>query len=87
MGQIGGLKAIDALIKALRNEDSYVYFGVSNALIRIGEPAIPKLVAMLTEEKIGAKSAKVLKEMHWQPSSEPEKSIFEIALKKGESVK
>jgi HEAT repeat protein len=87
LGRIGGLKAIDALIKAMWNEDSYVYFGVSNALLRIGEPAVPKLVAMLPEEKIGPKAAKLLQEMHWQPSSEREKSVFDIALEKGKSGK
>jgi HEAT repeat protein len=84
LGRVGGPKAIDSLVKALRNEDIYIHSGASNALVRIGEPAISKLVAALAEEKLGAKAAEVLKEMNWQPSSDQERSRFDMALKKRE---
>jgi HEAT repeat protein len=81
LGELRDLRAVDPLIKALGNEDSYIQAGAANALARIGEDAIPKLVAKLGEPKMGPKVAEVLKELHWQPSSEQEKARYDIALR------
>jgi HEAT repeat protein len=81
LGQLRDPRAVDPLIKALGNEDSYIQTGAANALARIGEAAIPKLVAELGEPKMGPRAAEILKELNWQPSSEQEKALYDIALK------
>jgi HEAT repeat protein len=80
LGELRDLRAVDPLLKALGNEDSYIQAGAANALARIGEDAIPKLVAKLGEPKMGPRVAEILKELHWQPSSEQEKVRYGIAL-------
>jgi HEAT repeat protein len=81
LGELRDPRAVDPLIKALGNEDSYIQTGAANALARIGEAAIPKLVAELDEPKMGPRTAEILKELNWQPSSEQEKTRYDIALK------
>ena len=60
---------------------SYIQNGAANALARIGEPAIPSLVAKLGDWKMGQRIAEVLKVLGWQPLSEQEKIQYEAALK------
>jgi HEAT repeat protein len=81
LGEIRDLRAVDPIIKALGNEDKYIQTWAANALARIGEAAIPKLVAKLGDPKMGPRVAEILKELHWQPSSEQEKARYEVALK------
>lgn len=81
LGEFRDLRAVDPLIKTLGNEDSYIQTGAANALARIGEAAIPKLVAKLGEPKMGPRVAEVLKELHRQPSSEQEKARYDIVLR------
>jgi HEAT repeat protein len=81
LGKLRDLRAVDPLIKALGNEDRYIQTWAANALTGIGEAAIPKLVAKLGEPKMGPRVAEILKELHWQPSSEQEKVRYDMALR------
>ncbi len=74
LGRIEDETAIDLLIKRLADVDSYVKTSATNALIKIGEPAVPKLKEVLenmaenvslpptdfTGDKIGDRYKKVL---------------------------
>ena len=72
-------------MEALANDDSYIQNGAANALARIGEPAIPRLVAKLGDWKMGQRIAEVLKVLGWQPLSEQEKIQYEAALRHRQS--
>ncbi len=81
LGEIRDPRAIDPLVKLLQSDDIYLQTGAANALAVIGEAAIPKLVAELGQPKMGPRVAEILKELHWQPPSEQDKSRYEAALK------
>lgn len=55
LGQIGGRRAVNPLMDALRDEDEHVRKFAATSLAQIGEPAVEQLIEGLTDRKPGVR--------------------------------
>ncbi len=86
LGEIRDARAVDPLIDALSDGDTFIGSGAAIALIKIGEPALPKLVAGLSDWTAGPKIIEILNDLRWQPASDYETVWFDVARRSGQSL-
>jgi HEAT repeat protein len=84
LGEIGDARAVDALIEALKDEDSDVYWNSIDALVEITKKdlgVVDKLIKALRDEDSYVRGgiAKVLGNLGWEPKSKEERVLYYIA--------
>ncbi len=86
LGDLGDPGAVDPLIKELGSEDIYIQNGAAIALAHLDGIALPKLVRVLADWKIGPRVAGILKDSGWQSSSIEDKVRYDVAMRNKQSL-
>jgi HEAT repeat protein len=84
LGEIGDSRAVEALIEALKDEDSDVRENSIDALVKIAKKdlgVVDKLIKTLRDKDSDVRGgiAKVLGNLGWEPKSEEERVLYYIA--------
>jgi HEAT repeat protein len=79
LGQIGGTRAVEFLVAALKDKDIDVRRAATEALGRIGTPATEPLLAALKDVDVRQAAAGALDDIGWQPDQDVDGAVYWIA--------